>query len=415
MIGKLWELDNSGNLQELGVFSDVYILNLEDTASWVFLELTNGNTLIEGADKKQIYAGVEVYTGTDETVETPSFRFNIGVDKSVKQPTYNGGICYFNNTDNWIYSGENYAIDLIVESEPVDVTLTFNYDMSNYLPYLTCYNWFNSEADNLYVTGTFCNWTEPGQEGSLLLLDDDADSIYSGRITVESEQYIEYKFFSGEGWDGGEWDGDPNRIVYVGDEDVSVTHVTDEFFHSWAHVTFNFYTESLSNFNPDEDTIYISGSFNNWAEPGNQPYCQLNKIDMHHFQITKDFLPDQTIEYNYYINSGWDGAEGDTKRKLTFDCEETETHDTAGVYHKNITYLESFSIFPNPFSSHLTIENTSGSELTYELFSYDGRLVWHQKISGPYKLNTGIFDTGLYVLIVKENTHVLSIQKFIKQ
>ncbi len=56
--------------------------------------------------------------------------------------------------------------------------------------------------------------------------EDPEDLIYSGVAHFEGGE-LQYKYFSdliGEGWDGGEWEGDPNRVVHV-DQDIELHDV----------------------------------------------------------------------------------------------------------------------------------------------------------------------------------------------
>jgi hypothetical protein len=48
--------------------------------------------------------------------------------------------------------------------------------------------------------------------------------IWTITFELEAGEY-QYKYFLNDGWDGGEWTGDPNRVVTVVDADVVVDDI----------------------------------------------------------------------------------------------------------------------------------------------------------------------------------------------
>jgi hypothetical protein len=79
---------------------------------------------------------------------------------------------------------------------------------------------FDPDAHEVYITGAHIDWAEPGDQPNqqLMVPEEDESMIYVIFYEgLENGEY-EFKFFStaiGEGWDGGEWPGDPNREVSV--------------------------------------------------------------------------------------------------------------------------------------------------------------------------------------------------------
>ena len=63
--------------------------------------------------------------------------------------------------------------------------------------------------------GSYGIWDEPGTNPANILTDADADSIYTITVSLDSIGTYEFKFFKGIGWSGGEWTGDPNRIIAI--------------------------------------------------------------------------------------------------------------------------------------------------------------------------------------------------------
>jgi hypothetical protein len=62
--------------------------------------------------------------------------------------------------------------------------------------------------------GIYGTWNEPGTNTNNQLLDPNNDSVYTVSINVAAASY-QFKFFKGAGWNGGEWTGDPNRVINV--------------------------------------------------------------------------------------------------------------------------------------------------------------------------------------------------------
>jgi hypothetical protein len=91
-------------------------------------------------------------------------------------------------------------------------TVTFDVDMTNASP-------FNPQTDDVYISGSFSGWPQPGTNPDLKLEPIEAGSnIYTLTLNLEAGVY-QYKYFrvigNNPSWDNGEWQGDPNRIISV--------------------------------------------------------------------------------------------------------------------------------------------------------------------------------------------------------
>ncbi|TVR41864.1 MAG: T9SS C-terminal target domain-containing protein [Bacteroidia bacterium] len=111
---------------------------------------------------------------------------------------------------------------LIADIELFEVT--FHVDLTNAILH-GLLEGFDPDVHHIYITGSMIGWPEPGTDPENQLMEWlTADPMVFG-IThhLEAGTY-EYKYFSdliGDGWDGGEWVGDPNRVVEV-DADMLV-------------------------------------------------------------------------------------------------------------------------------------------------------------------------------------------------
>jgi hypothetical protein len=74
-------------------------------------------------------------------------------------------------------------------------------------------------GETVYFAGNFGGsygvWNAPGTNPANVLTDANADSIYTTTIIVDSIGTYEFKFFKGNGWDGGEWNGGANRSITI--------------------------------------------------------------------------------------------------------------------------------------------------------------------------------------------------------
>ncbi len=82
---------------------------------------------------------------------------------------------------------------------------------------------FDADVHDVYVSGTFTGWTEPGENPDFMLEPtEDDENIYTITLVVDDEDH-EYKYFLVEDdptWDMGEWAGDPNREITVTENKV---------------------------------------------------------------------------------------------------------------------------------------------------------------------------------------------------
>ncbi|MCC5914414.1 MAG: hypothetical protein JJU46_08585 [Balneolaceae bacterium] len=90
---------------------------------------------------------------------------------------------------------------------------------------------FDPDEYDVYIAGAMVGWTEPGtnDEYRLVLIVDEDTELPVVPAQAEGEG-VEYKYFSNfvdEGWDGGEWAGDPNRSATL-EDGVTVEDVWGE-------------------------------------------------------------------------------------------------------------------------------------------------------------------------------------------
>ncbi|NBC27709.1 MAG: hypothetical protein GVY08_12670 [Bacteroidetes bacterium] len=112
------------------------------------------------------------------------------------------------------------------EAEAVVYGLTVELEAGGEFTFLvdvTDFEAFNPEEHSIIITGAPFGWTEPGtvEDQVMVQIENDQMPEPSG-IVVEGGE-AEYKYFSdaiAAGWDGGEWEGDPNRVTTVAEGEV---------------------------------------------------------------------------------------------------------------------------------------------------------------------------------------------------
>ncbi|MCK9292373.1 MAG: choice-of-anchor J domain-containing protein, partial [Bacteroidales bacterium] len=103
----------------------------------------------------------------------------------------------------------NWFLDNILveaESAPEIYTITFEVDMR------TASN-FDPDIDQVFLNGSMFEWAEPGSQSELQLMSRVDDSWkWTKTLELEEGDY-EYKYFLNAGWEGAEWEGEPNRDI----------------------------------------------------------------------------------------------------------------------------------------------------------------------------------------------------------
>lgn len=121
----------------------------------------------------------------------------------------------------------NYDVDVDIAIFPVvnyveTHVVTLNVDM-------TGLEEFDPDSNVVYVTGNFNKFIEPGAEGSFEMTmvpreNEEDPLIYTYTLPFVRVGEMLYKYYSdavGEGWEGGEWEGEPNRYLFVQEDLVT--------------------------------------------------------------------------------------------------------------------------------------------------------------------------------------------------
>jgi len=187
--------------------------------------------------------------------------------------------------------------------------VTFNVDMSTAAG-------FDPDGDVVFMTGSMFGWAEPGTLPPVQNMQRVGTTmIWTNTLLLLPGEY-QYKFFINYGWGWGEWAGEPNRVIQI-TEDVTFDNIwgINDYGGQTHTVTLNVDMSLYPFFDPNNDLVYITGSYNGWSEPGLNPGEQL-MTQIHNtmvWTITLD-LPSGPNLYKYFINPGWGHGEWEDLR-----------------------------------------------------------------------------------------------------
>jgi hypothetical protein len=290
-----------------------------------------------------------------------------------------------------------YYYTLVITKNPNDyIPVTFNVDMSSATD-------FNAGIDHVYISGSMNAWAEPGTDDKYLLSATGEDMIYSVTFDLNKGNF-DYKYYINSGWDGAEWgDNIPGRTLEVVDAAIVLNDVWGQHPGEYYPVTFHVDMSTALSFSEISDKVYLSGSMNEWAEPGTDNYYLLSHIGEDLVYSTSIYLGPGNYDYKFFINSGWDGAEwGDDIPDRSFEVIDSDVvlYDVWGDHQVTIVnkLLHNLKIFPNPTSDYIYIESDVVLGKV-QLYNLAGHMVFSQKINkNDYRLNVSDFQTGLYLV-----------------
>ncbi len=126
------------------------------------------------------------------------------------------------DTEGTVEVNEDMDVEIVMHAIPVTYAVTFNVDMTGAED-------FDADNNSVFISGSFggdIDWVVPGENIDLKLTRIDDSMLFTITLMLEEGEY-EYKYASdafGDGWEGAEWPGTPNRQIVV-DGDVSVDDI----------------------------------------------------------------------------------------------------------------------------------------------------------------------------------------------
>lgn len=181
---------------------------------------------------------------------------------------------------------------------------------------------FNPASDQVYVRGSFNDWSTNNQ-----MEDPNNDSIFTVSISgLTVGDAHEFKFFYLRG--GTEvWENDPNRNVTVATGTVVYTDYfnRDSVFLPQVPISVafacNMELERLSGrFNPQSDTVSVNGSFNGWSSQTDLLMPNPDDDNIYEGVVVITAAAGESIEFKYWYTPGnWESVDN---RVYTFTQED---------------------------------------------------------------------------------------------
>lgn len=295
--------------------------------------------------------------------------------------------------------------------------ITFQVDMTEADP-------FDPATDDVYISGNFAGWATPGSDITYKMEPLEVGSmIYTLTATIDSCELL-YKYFriidGAATWDNGEWNGDPNRKVYI-TETATLENV-------WANkpydITFNVDMTNADPYDPTTDSIYIGGSLaNGWAVPGTISAYMMHKSDTiaNTYTITL-LLYKGDYQFKFFRcidnvpsfdNGEW---EGDPNREVTTDTIAAVFNYNwgvnAGIFDTKKPF--SYTMYPNPVTTSLNLFNISDAT-QIDVYDITGKLVrtLQLELVQDISIDVAELQSGVYIVSVFNNTGVQT-TKFVK-
>ncbi|TVQ19368.1 MAG: T9SS C-terminal target domain-containing protein, partial [Bacteroidetes bacterium] len=286
-----------------------------------------------------------------------------------------------------------YFDNIRLGGEPNVFEVTFHVDIADAVMNGQLYG-FDPDEHHILISGSLSGWAEPGTDPDQVM-EPHADNpmVYVATFHLEAGTY-EYKYFSdliGEGWDGGEWAGDPNRVV-----EVTNHMVVEDVFEAG---------------DPPAFTVTFD-IIDNEGEPIENATIMFNDIinEMGDYTFT-----DITAGiYEYIINApGFieviDEVEVTEEMMIEVVMEE-ETQP-------NVIETEDISlkIYPNPVRGNLYIEADSEIK-SVQLVDMLGQVVYSSVVNNlMYEMNISGLNNGIYLVqIMTQNgliTHRIQVAR----
>ena len=166
------------------------------------------------------------------------------------------------------------------------------------------------------------------------------------------------------------------------------------------------------------DVVYVTGSFNGWNEPGTGASILMSDENLDNiWTATLETDANQTFEYKYFLNTGWNNGDGftnahpDNNREAVVGDTNLELNDTWGaIVNKPIGISDfetkGFSLYPNPVSGVLNVKVADVNTRNIEIYNVLGALVLSESVDGRSHvlINTSDIAKGIYYVKINNNS-----------
>lgn len=326
---------------------------------------------------------------------------------------------------------------------------------------------FDPDIHEVYVSGTFNNWTTPGEDSNYMLQAlEGAENVYFIELEMDAAIH-EYKYFLVEeeaGWDMGEWAGGNDRTILVNKNktvfnlfgtptihlvEFEVVNLNNETInnavitilniqHEPGNYTYNYvapgtydysvaragYISSFGQFEVDDSDLLITVTLEEDQEPSyvvsffveneaGEPI--LNAV------ITLDDNTNEAGNYVFeYVKPGTHNFM--VKKDGYFDAEgQIEVIDQDVVHtvtmfpdESNLVETPALNIilFPNPANTSLHVQSADEIIQSIAITDMSGRLLYNTKVKNySYNVDVTSFTSGIF--FIRINTKKASVVKMV--
>ncbi len=302
-------------------------------------------------------------------------------------------------------------------------SITFTVDMTDADP-------FDPATDELFMSGSFAGWAQPGSDPAFLMVPVEPGSmIYTHTATIDSGE-VQYKYFrvidGAASWDNGEWNGDPNRKIYIQGDALGDDAISNVWGNKPIVIEFTVNMTDADPFDPATDEVYISGNMYSpdWTQPGTfAPFKMSPVTDSAMYYRLNYTLYEGDYEYKYFrvINNepSWNNGEWaeEINRTLKVDTATISKisdiwgDKPAGIFNEPNEFT--YSMYPNPVLTILNIDNTTDVS-QINVYDATGRMVRTVEVAtASVTIDVADLQTGVYIVNV-HNEKGMQSSKFIK-
>ncbi|RLD58983.1 MAG: hypothetical protein DRJ01_11885 [Bacteroidetes bacterium] len=184
-------------------------------------------------------------------------------------------------------------------------------------------------------------------------------------------------------------------------------------------VTFNVnmsYQITEGNFDPATDKINIAGTMNSW---GSTEMTDADGDSIYTYVLEQQKIG-SIIEYKYRINDGWETLDANRTHTVSANAAENiltawYSDDDGSNAIEDLNSLNEISIYPNPVSSELHIDNVNNINRIV-ISNVLGQEI--RTINNPVNnvtVNTSDFNKGMYIVTIIDDNNNSKSSRFIKK
>lgn len=179
-------------------------------------------------------------------------------------------------------------------------------------------------------------------------------------------------------------------------------------------------------FTQTSGTVIITGSLTGWEEPGKDGSVEMTNSEGTIYTATVEVDANSEVEFKIFVvdndkTPSWDYGEwtGDPNRKLAIGANDVVTNivwaDTTTVDVPEAQVVENVAVYPNPFTSELTIDNLEGVKEIRIANMLGQNVMVIRDMESRKVVSTSRLENGIYLIsIVDENNNVRT-ERIVKQ